>query len=74
MNKFNGEGKINFDLLIGSELNSNNPIEITCKFGIKNGKLIEPLQGIKIKKIKLNGKYSNKGGTKKEYLEFLLTI
>ena len=71
MNKFNGEGKINFDLLIGSELNSNNPIEITCKFGIKNGKLIEPLQGIKIKKIKLNGKYSNKGGTKKEYLEFL---
>ncbi|NBP74920.1 MAG: hypothetical protein EBU61_02665, partial [Crocinitomicaceae bacterium] len=71
MNKFKGEGKINFDLIIGSELNSNNPMDITCKFGIENGELIEPLKGIKIKKIKLNGKYSNEGGTTKEYLELL---
>ncbi len=71
MNKFKGEGKINFDLIIGSKLNSNNPMDITCKFGIENGELIEPLKGIKIKKIKLNGKYSNKGGATKEYLELL---
>ena len=71
MNKFKGEGKINFDLIIGSKLNSNNPMDITCKFGIENGELIEPLKGIKIKKIKLNGKYSNEGGTTKEYLELL---
>ena len=71
MNKFKGEGKINFDLIIGSKLNSNNPMDITCKFGIENGELIEPLKGIKIKKIKLNGKYSNEGGATKEYLELL---
>ena len=69
INNFNGEGKINFDLKIGGELRSNNPMGITCKFGIENGELIEPLKGIKIKKIKLNGKYSNEGGATKEYLE-----
>ena len=69
LNKFKGNGKINFDLKIRSLLNSSNPMAITCTFGVQNGELTEPLKGIKIKKIKLHGKYSNEGGTTKEYLE-----
>jgi hypothetical protein len=69
LNKFKGNGKINFDLKIGHLLNTSNPMVITCIFGVQNGELTEPTKGIKIKKIKLNGKYSNEGGKTKEYLE-----
>ena len=42
---------------------------ISCIFGVENGELIDPIKGLKIKKIKLDGKYSNLGGASKEYLE-----
>lgn len=68
--KLNGNGEVNFNLKIFSLLESKEPVIIKCDFGIKNGQLTEPIKGLKIKKINLNGIYSNEGGSLKEYLEF----
>ena len=69
LNKFKGDGKINFDLKISNLEESKEPMLISCIFGVENGELIDPIKGLKIKKIKLDGKYSNLGGASKEYLE-----
>ncbi len=69
LNKFKGEGEINFDLKISNSINSEEPMSIMCLFGINNGELTDPKKELKIKNIKLNGIYTNLGGASKENLE-----
>jgi len=67
--KFEGKGKLNFNLDIDGEINSTSPALIDCAFGIQNGNLTEPAKRINIRDIHLEGKYSNKGGSEKEFLK-----
>ncbi|MDP4866780.1 MAG: hypothetical protein NWR53_08985, partial [Crocinitomicaceae bacterium] len=67
--KFEGTGKLNFNLDINGEINSLAPALIDCEFGLENGNLTEPAKRIKIRDIHLEGKYSNKGGSEKEFLK-----
>jgi len=67
--KFQGSGQVDFDLNISGANESSNPTTIICSFGVENGALTEPYQGLKIRDINVQGKYSNEGGTKDEFLE-----
>jgi hypothetical protein len=67
--KFEGKGKLNFNLDINGEIKSTEPALIDCEFGIDNGNLTEPAKRINIRDIHLEGKYSNKGGSEKEFLK-----
>jgi len=67
--KFQGEGLINFDLAIHGAVESSAPTTIRCDFGVENGSLTEPYQGLKIREINVEGKYSNEGGVQDEFLE-----
>jgi len=67
--QFDGTGKVYFDLFIDGKTESTVPATISCDFGIQNGTLTEPLKNLKIREIHLDGKYSNKGGTEKEFLK-----
>ena len=69
LKKFSGTGTVKFDATIKGEVASNKPPEVNCDFSIANGQLIEPSLDLKISKISLNGKYTNKGGASKEYLK-----
>ncbi len=68
VNEFQGAGIVNFDLDIKGKRTSIEPVSIECAFGIKDGKLTEPVKNQKIQNIQLSGNYSNKGGAEKEYV------
>ena len=67
--KFQGNGLVNFDLAINGAVESTAPTTINCDFGVENGSLIEPFQGLKIREINMEGQYSNEGGVEEEFLE-----
>jgi hypothetical protein len=67
--KFQGDGLVNFDLAIKGAVESTAPTTINCDFGVENGSLIEPFQGLKIREINVEGEYSNEGGVEEEFLE-----
>lgn len=67
--KFKGEGQIDFNLDINGALETEDPTTIVCHFGVENGSLTEPYQGLKISDIQVDGKYSNEGGSEEEFLE-----
>ena len=67
--KFQGDGLVNFDLAINGAVESSAPTTINCDFGVENGSLIEPFQGLKIRDINVEGEYSNEGGVEEEFLE-----
>ncbi len=67
--RFNGKGKVYFDLDIFSVLKNTVPATVECDFGIRGGELIEPMNGSKLSKVHLDGRYSNKGGPEKEILQ-----
>jgi hypothetical protein len=69
INQFKGSGKFFFDLLINGKLDHEQPTEVDCSFGIKQGILTEPKNNITLKNINLNGEYSNRGGSDKEFLQ-----
>lgn len=67
--KFDGTGNVYFDLFIDGKNETTSPTEINCDFGVNNGSLTEPVKNLKIQGINLKGKYSNIGGTEKEFLK-----
>jgi len=67
--KFQGDGLVNFDLAIKGAIESTNPTTINCDFGVENGSLIEPFQGLKIREINVDCAFSNEGGVEEEFLE-----
>lgn len=67
--KFDGKGKVYFDLDIDGETKSTTPAMIDCAFGVQNGELTEPVNRLRIRNIFLDGKYSNRGGKDKEFLK-----
>lgn len=67
--KFNGSGKLLFDLNINGTNDPVQPVTVDCSFGISNSNLKEPETGIEVRNLQLEGKYSNRGGVSKEKLE-----
>ena len=67
--KFNGSGDVSFNLDIIGSTASDDALAVNCSFGISEGALTEPNENIRIKNIKLEGKYSNEGGPENEFLE-----
>jgi hypothetical protein len=66
--KFKGAGKLDIDLAIFGPLDNTTPTTLICDFGVENGKLTEPFQGLTISNISVDGHYSNQGGAAKEEL------
>jgi hypothetical protein len=69
INQFKGSGKVFFDLFIDGKLSHQEPTQVECKFGVEQGILTEPQKNVTLKNINCKGKYSNKEGTEKEFLE-----
>lgn len=67
--KFDGKGKVFFDLDINGELKTTSPAVVDCSFGVQNGELTEPVNQLRIRNIFLDGKYSNRGGKEQEFLK-----
>ncbi len=67
--RFEGTGNVFFNLFIHGNLTSTDPTEIECDFGVTNGSLREPTKKLRISKVHVAGKYSNKGGRDKEFLQ-----
>jgi len=67
--KFNGSGKLLFDLKINGDSKAEQTVTVDCSFGISNGNLKEPETGIEVRNLQMEGKYSNRGGVSKEKLE-----
>ena len=67
--KFNGSGKLLFDLNINGTNDPVQPVTVDCVFGIENGVLKEPQTGIEIRNLQVEGNYSNRGGPSKENLD-----
>lgn len=67
--KFDGNGKIYFDLFINGKMETTAPTVVDCKFGIENGALTEPTNNLKLNNVHLDGVYSNNGGAEKEFLK-----
>jgi hypothetical protein len=67
--RFEGTGNVFFDLFIHGDLKTTSPTEIVCDFGVSNGSLREPSKKLRISKVHVAGKYSNKGGKEKEFLQ-----
>jgi hypothetical protein len=68
VNEFKGTGLINFDLDVKGQNETTSPAKIKCSFGVDNGSLKEPVMGLWVKNIDLQGEYSNVEGIEKEYL------
>lgn len=66
--EFKGAGNVQFDVAIDGNVKSTEAPEINCSFGIQNGTLIEPSKNLKINKLFLTGRYSNKNGKENEFL------
>ena len=69
LKKNTGEGTVFFNLIISGDNNENHPINFHCDFGINNGLIKNPNNGLIISKLKLQGLYTNFGGSKTEMLE-----
>ena len=67
--RFEGTGNVFFNLWIHGNLTNTDPTEIECDFGVSNGSLREPTKKLRISKVHVAGKYSNKGGKDKEFLQ-----
>ena len=67
--QFEGTGNVFFNLFIHGNLTTTDPTEIECDFGVTNGSLREPTKNLRINKVHVAGKYSNKGGKDKEFLQ-----
>jgi hypothetical protein len=67
--RFEGTGNVFFNLLIHGNRTTTDPTEIECDFGVSNGSLREPTKKLRISKVHVAGKYSNKGGRDKEFLQ-----
>lgn len=67
--KFDGTGKVYFDLFINGKMETTAPSIVDCKFGIENGSLTEPTSNLKLNRVHLDGVYSNNGGADKEFLK-----
>ena len=67
--RFEGAGNVFFNLLIHGNRTNTDPTEIECDFGVSNGSLREPTKKLRISKVHVAGKYSNKGGKDKEFLQ-----
>ena len=67
--KLEGQGVLMFNLAISKKNIEKNPLEVNCSFGIENGNLHIPNSKIAMRKIKVEGFYSNANGRKKEQLE-----
>ena len=69
IDKFGGSGTVNFDVDMNGKVDTEEPLEVVCDFGIQNGALVDPIKKLKISNISLKGKYSNIGGKAKEFLK-----
>ncbi|MDX2360767.1 MAG: AsmA-like C-terminal region-containing protein [Crocinitomicaceae bacterium] len=67
--KFSGSGEFLFDLTINGSEDTIQPVSVLCEFGVDNVSLQEPNTGITLKKVSLDGMYTNEGGPSKERLE-----
>ena len=67
--EFNGQGFLNFNLILQGDNQKNSPLAIGCKFDIKNGSLLEPTQKLKFTNIYLNGEFSNYKGKGNEFIK-----
>lgn len=67
--KFNGKGTVYFDLDIEGKNEATSPVVIDCSFGINEGELTEPESRMSLRNIHLDGEYSNRGGSEKEFLQ-----
>ncbi len=67
--KLEGQGVLRFNLDLSKKNNDKTPLKVNCSFGIENGNLRIPNSKISMRKIKLDGVYSNVNGVKKEQLE-----
>jgi hypothetical protein len=72
--QFSGSGLLLFDLFINGTNDAVQPVDVDCSFGIKNGYLKEPVSGIEIRNVHVDGAYSNKGGAEKERHKVKLTV
>ena len=66
--KFDGQGFFNLNLILKSDNQKNSPLAVKCNFDIQNGSLREPSQNLKFTSIFLNGEFSNHAGKGKEYI------
>jgi hypothetical protein len=67
--RFDGKGKIYFNLEIQGGTATTDPTNIDCTFGINGGELTEPESKMRLRAIHLDGEYSNRGGSEKEFLK-----
>lgn len=65
---YSGSGNVNFLLVIEDDRKDSEKILLDCKFGVNNGRLVEPTQNIQVSGLALNGHYSNNGGNGNEFL------
>ena len=66
--RFEGKGKVLFELDILGNNVATKPAIVTCSFGISDGNLKDPMSNIRLNQLNVDGKYSNKGGKDKEFL------
>ena len=66
--KFSGSGKVLFNLSITGGMSSTEPAKINCDFGVSEATLTDPSSNITLRKIVIEGEYSNTLGPKKEFL------
>lgn len=63
-----GQGTGYFDLKLNSELKADSHPMIDCKFGIKQGQLVEPVKQLRLSNLQVEGEYSTLKGPDKEEL------
>lgn len=66
LDRFKGSGTASFKLKVNSELGVDAYPYIDCSFNVKNGKLIEPTQNLRISNLQVDGNYSTMKGKDKE--------
>ncbi|MDD2981931.1 MAG: AsmA-like C-terminal region-containing protein [Crocinitomicaceae bacterium] len=67
--KLDGQGYFNFNLVLQSDNQKNSQLAVNCNFDIRNGSLREPSQNLKFTDIFLNGQFSNHAGKGKEFIK-----
>ncbi|MFT5858571.1 MAG: hypothetical protein ACI865_000659 [Flavobacteriaceae bacterium] len=66
--KFEGTGTLLFDLHVHGESDPNQAALVHCNFGIDGGHLTDPTTRLTLRKLSLDGEYSNEKGKEKEFL------
>ncbi len=67
--KLEGQGVLMFNLDFSKKDGEKHPLKINCSFGVKNGNLRIPNSKISMRKIRVEGIYSNVNGANNEQLE-----